>query len=137
MEISENFLNKLKSLLEPSQLASILAALREDPDNSLDWRIEGKNNLEDPWILLATSKTESAAAEAFEKTKSWGGGFYRLLNPRGIEIITHPVDLWALDEKLAPLDIKAPSDWDEYDTYLLDGGMLEYEGWKLKPGSES
>jgi len=36
---------------------------------------------------------------------------------------------WA-KEDLEPLKMTAPADWNEYNDYLLAGGMLEYDEWK-------
>lgn len=45
----------------------------------------------------------------------------------------HPEVNWNSPERLEKLNIGAPSDWDEYDNYLLDGGTSQYEEWK-RPG---
>lgn len=36
---------------------------------------------------------------------------------------------WSLPEKLERLNITAPANWNDYNTYLLEGGTLEYEDW--------
>lgn len=55
----------------------------------------------------------------------------RLKLKRLAEKLSHD---WALPQRLERLDMKAPPDWDAYNSYLMEGGQMEYEDWRrLKP----
>lgn len=44
---------------------------------------------------------------------------------------------WDIDEELKPLNIKSPPDWNEYNSYLMDGGTLEYDVWRQHTKAQS
>ena len=48
----------------------------------------------------------------------------------GASIAVSSRDAWDGEEKLEPLNITAPPDWNQYDNYLFAGGKAEYEKWK-------
>lgn len=129
MELSKDTLTKLERFLKPEDVATVVSALKEDPPKA-DWKIEGKHNLDDDWIHLGSIHGEDAARKWFDLIKSDLGGFYRLISPQKVVVAEHPENLWSLPQKLKRLNITAPPDWNDYNTYLLSGGKLEYEDWK-------
>lgn len=78
MKLSADTFAMLHRTLSLTDLDSVLTAIEKEPNLSPRWEIEGKNNLDDDWILIDTAKTLELATEKFEKVKQWSGGFYRL-----------------------------------------------------------